>query len=94
MIKLRFWGVRGSTPCPGPATVEYGGNTACIEFRFGEEEKLVILDAGSGLRQLGNSLMKNDLPKGPMQIELLLSHTPLGSYYGISFLHPYLHTRY
>ncbi|MBI9103314.1 MAG: MBL fold metallo-hydrolase [Spirochaetales bacterium] len=88
MIKFRFWGVRGSTPCPGPDTVKYGGNTACIEFRFGEEEKLVILDAGSGLRQLGNNLMKTELPKGPMNIELLLSHTHWDHIMGFPFFTP------
>ena len=44
-MKIRFWGVRGSIPCPGPTTVKYGGNTACIELRFGDEEKLFIIDA-------------------------------------------------
>ena len=88
MMKFRFWGVRGSTPCPGPNTVEFGGNTACIEFRFGEEEKLVILDAGSGIRMLGNSLMKNDLPKGPLNIDLLLSHTHWDHILGFPFFTP------
>ena len=88
MMKFRFWGVRGSTPCPGPSTVEFGGNTACIEFRFGEEEKLVILDAGSGIRTLGNHLMKNDLPKGPLNIDLLLSHTHWDHILGFPFFTP------
>jgi len=87
-MKFRFWGVRGSTPCPGPTTVEFGGNTACIEFRFGEDEKLVILDAGSGIRTLGNHLMKNDLPKGPLNIDLLLSHTHWDHILGFPFFTP------
>ena len=78
MVKVKFWGVRGSTPCPGPTTVRYGGNTACIEFRFDNgkgKTKLIILDAGSGLRSLGNELMAADLPKGPLEMDLFISHT-------------------
>ena len=63
MTKIKFWGVRGSTPCPGPTTVEFGGNTACIELRFGEENRLVIIDAGSGIRALGDYIMKISLEK-------------------------------
>src|SRR5262249_8560581 len=53
-ISVRFWGVRGSTPCPGPGTARYGGNTSCVEVRCGD--RLLIFDAGTGLRLLGNSL--------------------------------------
>lgn len=49
--KVKFWGVRGSVPCPGPDTVRYGGNTSCLEIRFPElDNRLLIIDAGSGLR--------------------------------------------
>ena len=51
-----FWGVRGSIPCPGPATLRYGGNTACVEVRCGE--RLIIFDGGTGLRELGDALMR------------------------------------
>lgn len=50
MIKVKFWGVRGSIPCPGPKTMKYGGNTACIELRFPEVNRHIIIDAGSGIR--------------------------------------------
>lgn len=43
MMKIRFWGVRGSIPCPGPSTQKYGGNSACIELRVGEDERLIIM---------------------------------------------------
>src|SRR5208282_4161202 len=46
--RVKFWGVRGSIPTPGPATVRYGGNTSCVEVRSGDD--IIILDAGSGLR--------------------------------------------
>jgi phosphoribosyl 1,2-cyclic phosphodiesterase len=88
MMKIRFWGVRGSIPCPGPTTVEYGGNTACIELRFGSEERLLIIDAGSGIRALGNYMMQNDLPKGPMETSIFLTHTHWDHIMGFPFFTP------
>lgn len=55
-LRLRFWGTRGSVPSPGPRTVEYGGNTTCVELRTDDDE-LIILDAGTGIRELGRSLV-------------------------------------
>src|SRR5664279_678473 len=55
-LRLRFWGTRGSIPAPGPHTVRYGGNTPCVEVRT-ETNALVILDAGTGMRELGRSLL-------------------------------------
>ena len=54
--RIRFWGVRGSVPVPGRGTVRYGGNTACIEIRADDE--VIVLDAGSGIRELGLALQK------------------------------------
>jgi len=87
-ISLRFWGVRGSIPCPGPSTVVHGGNTACLELRFGPERRLVIVDAGTGIRELGNELMKTDLPKGPIKTVLLLTHTHWDHIMGFPFFVP------
>ncbi|MDR1316290.1 MAG: MBL fold metallo-hydrolase [Spirochaetales bacterium] len=87
-ITFRFWGVRGSIPCPGPDTVRVGGNTACIELRFGEENRLVIIDAGSGLRALGDFIMRNDLPKGPVNTDILISHTHWDHIMGFPFFAP------
>ena len=56
-LTARFWGTRGSVPSPGPTTVRYGGNTPCVELRT-EEGRLVILDAGTGIRELGRSLLE------------------------------------
>ncbi len=55
-MKVRFWGTRGSIPTPGPDTVRYGGNTPCLEVRL-HDNNLVIFDAGTGIRGLGDSLM-------------------------------------
>ncbi len=88
MMKVRFWGVRGSIPCPGPDTVEYGGNTACIELRFGPDERLLIIDAGSGIRGLGNHMMQTDLPKGPIDTSIFLTHTHWDHIMGFPFFTP------
>jgi phosphoribosyl 1,2-cyclic phosphodiesterase len=89
MMKVRFWGVRGSIPCPGPLTQKYGGNSACIELRVGENERLVIIDAGSGIRQLGNYLMQqHDLLAGQFRTDIFLSHTHWDHIMGFPFFRP------
>lgn len=85
-MKIRLWGVRGSIPSPGPETVKYGGNTACIEVRH--QNQLLIIDAGSGIRALGDTLMAHDLPKGPLKIHLFLSHTHWDHILGFPFFTP------
>ena len=87
-MKIRFWGVRGSIPCPGPTTVEYGGNTSCLELRFGSDDRLVIMDAGSGIRALGNYMMQNDLPKGPIDTSIFMTHTHWDHIMGFPFFTP------
>ena len=88
MMTVKFWGVRGSIPCPGPTTVDYGGNTACLELRFGDEERLIIIDAGSGIRSLGNYLMQHDLPKGPIDTSIFITHTHWDHIMGFPFFTP------
>jgi len=87
-MRARFWGVRGSIPCPGRQTAKYGGNTACIELRFAGSERLVIIDAGSGIRELGNFMMAHDLPKGPIKTSIYLSHTHWDHIMGFPFFTP------
>ena len=87
-MKVRFWGVRGSIPCPGPLTQKYGGNSACIELRVGENERLVIIDAGSGIRQLGNHLMQGDIMAEPIRTDIFLSHTHWDHIMGFPFFRP------
>jgi len=88
MIQVKFWGVRGSIPCPGPHTMKYGGNTACIELRFPEVNRHIIIDAGSGIRELANYMLANDLPKGPISTEIYLSHTHWDHIMGFPFFVP------
>ena len=73
MLSVHFWGVRGSIPCPGKTTVEFGGNTSCLEIRAGE--KLVIVDLGTGVKPLGDWIMENDFKTGPVDMDVFISHT-------------------
>ena len=74
MLTVRFWGVRGSIPCPGSNTVIYGGNTSCIEIRA--DDRLIIVDMGTGARPLGDFLMFNDLKKyGKIKADIFMTHT-------------------
>ncbi len=87
-MSLRFWGVRGSIPSPGANTAKYGGNTSCLEMRIGSDERLIIIDAGSGIRELGNYMMQHDLPKGPIDADLFLTHTHWDHITGFPFFTP------
>jgi phosphoribosyl 1,2-cyclic phosphodiesterase len=81
-FSVKFWGVRGSIPTPGPSTLKYGGNTSCVEMRCGE--RLLIFDAGSGLRELGLALSK-----GPaVDADLFMSHTHHDHLLGLPFFIP------
>jgi len=83
--RLKFWGVRGSIPTPGPGTVRYGGNTSCVEVRAGGE--IIILDAGTGLRSLGRELV-SEFQDQPLNLTLLLSHTHWDHIQGLPFFQP------
>lgn len=85
-MHIRFWGTRGSIPTPGPTTVRYGGNTACVEVRD-SSGALLVLDAGTGLRELGINLMGANGAR-PFTIDLLLSHLHWDHIQGIPFFRP------
>ena len=87
-MRVRFWGVRGSIPCPGPQTVKYGGNTPCIELFLHDVDRRIIIDAGSGIRELGNYLVARELAKRPIEVELFLTHTHWDHIMGFPFFRP------
>lgn len=79
---VRFWGVRGTVPCPGPETVRYGGNTPCIEVMCGRER--LIFDAGTGIRALGTSLASEQ----ELTSHIFLTHTHMDHITGFPFFRP------
>ena len=84
---VRFWGVRGSIACSGPRTSRYGGNTSSLEVRCGE--RLLMFDAGTGLRYLGNTLMNNGPASSPIDADLFLTHTHFDHVCGLPFFRPF-----
>ena len=81
-IYIDFWGVRGSVPSPGSETIRYGGNTSCISITV--ENKILILDAGTGIRILGSSMiMQSDL-----KIFVIITHTHWDHIQGFPFFTP------
>jgi phosphoribosyl 1,2-cyclic phosphodiesterase len=84
-MRVTFYGVRGSTPAPGPDTARYGGNTSCVEVRLADDS-LLVLDAGTGMRKLGGALSSNGGLTTP--VHLLLSHTHWDHVLGLPFFAP------
>jgi phosphoribosyl 1,2-cyclic phosphodiesterase len=82
-MKVRFWGTRGSIPSPGPRTVRYGGNCACVEVRTSAGE-LFIIDAGTGIRELGLALLQQH----PITAHIFLGHTHWDHISGFPFFPP------
>ncbi len=85
-MRLRFWGVRGSVPTPGPATLEFGGNTPCLELQ-GAGEDVILFDAGTGIRPAGIDLLARAAGR-PLRIHLLLSHFHWDHIQGLPFFTP------
>jgi phosphoribosyl 1,2-cyclic phosphodiesterase len=83
-MRVRFWGVRGSIPCPGPTTIRYGGNTPCIEVRCGD--RVLIFDAGTGLRSLGLELVKD---KKIRSVDIFITHCHLDHVSALPFFAPF-----
>src|SRR5690349_15088955 len=82
-MRVKFWGVRGTFPATGQRFVRYGGDTMCIEVMCGDTR--LILDAGSGLRALGDHLVKAE---EPARAHLLLSHAHMDHLIGLSQFAP------
>ena len=83
--RIKFWGVRGSIPVPGQSTIGYGGNTTCVEVRTNGD--IIILDAGSGIRELGLAL-EQEFKSAPINLTLLLTHTHWDHIQGLPFFLP------
>ncbi len=86
-MKIRFWGVRGSIPAPGPETNRYGGNTACVSVHPAAGG-LIVIDMGTGLMHLGNALLASEFGKGAGVATILLSHTHWDHIQGLGFFAP------
>jgi phosphoribosyl 1,2-cyclic phosphodiesterase len=85
-LTLTFWGTRGSVPAPGPSTAGFGGNTPCVELRT-STGALLILDAGTGIRHLGRSLLER-ANGTPIVGDILLSHAHWDHIQGLPFFAP------
>jgi phosphoribosyl 1,2-cyclic phosphodiesterase len=81
-MRLTFYGVRGSAPAPGPEFIKYGGNTACVHLELNDGTN-IILDAGTGIKKLGQKLIKNQ-----SDVHLLLSHNHWDHIQGFPFFAP------
>ena len=81
-LTVRFWGVRGSLPAPGPDTIRYGGETTCLEVLLGRRR--LIVDCGSGARRLGKRLAA----EGPASVDLLFTHSHMDHICGLPFFMP------
>ena len=81
-MRIKIWGARGSIPAPGPETMRYGGNTSCVEVTLSDGSTL-ILDAGTGIRNLGLALPRVEQP-----IHILLTHLHLDHIQGLMFFAP------
>jgi phosphoribosyl 1,2-cyclic phosphodiesterase len=82
-VQARIWGCRGSLASPGPETVGYGGNTSCVEVTL-DDGSVIVLDAGTGIRALGNRLATQDV--GP--INVFLTHLHMDHLQGLAFFAP------
>jgi phosphoribosyl 1,2-cyclic phosphodiesterase len=89
-MKVKIWGCRGSIPSPGAATVRHGGDTTCIEIR-GSDGHIIIIDAGSGMRKLGDALMKDPAASS---MTLILTHAHWDHLMGFPFFRPLYVSKY
>ena len=87
-MRIRYWGVRGSIPTPGPETVRYGGNTSCIEVSS-DAGTLLVLDCGTGARALGHALLAASAERGEQLVgSVLIGHTHWDHIQGLPFFTP------
>jgi phosphoribosyl 1,2-cyclic phosphodiesterase len=82
-VRVTIWGCRGSIPTPGPETIGYGGNTSCLEVSP-DDETVIVFDAGTGIRVLGDELERRSVRR----IQLFLTHLHLDHLEGLRFFAP------
>jgi len=82
-MQVTLWGVRGSVAVPGPAVIGYGGNTSCVQVSADEETE-IILDAGTGIRELGSAIAG-----GCRRVHILLTHLHMDHIQGLMFFAPF-----
>jgi phosphoribosyl 1,2-cyclic phosphodiesterase len=85
-VKIRIWGCRGTIATPGSDTIRYGGNTSCVEVRL-DDGSVIILDAGTGIRALGNALAQDP----PGRIDLFITHLHVDHVEGLGVFEPIWH---
>jgi phosphoribosyl 1,2-cyclic phosphodiesterase len=90
-MRVRFWGVRGSTPTPQRQNMGYGGNTSCIEIRT-DSNQILVFDGGTGLRLLGNELQQ-EFGDNPIAAHIFFSHFHLDHIQGVPFFRPLYDSR-
>lgn len=86
-ISVKFWGVRGSTPCANSENIKYGGNTSCIQIKIPGVDRQLILDCGTGLRNLGNYLVKYN--KDHIDGDIFITHPHWDHIQGFPFFKPF-----
>jgi len=79
-VNIRLWGTRGSVPTPGPSTARYGGNTSCVGITTDRPDHVVVLDGGSGIRELGDALRPE-----VERVDVLLTHLHMDHIIGLGF---------
>jgi phosphoribosyl 1,2-cyclic phosphodiesterase len=89
-MRIKFWGVRGSTPAPQPENMRYGGNTSCVEVRLGDN--LYIFDCGTGFRVLGQAL-RREFDGSPISAHIFVSHFHWDHIQGLPFFGPLYDSR-
>jgi phosphoribosyl 1,2-cyclic phosphodiesterase len=84
-MRIKFWGVRGSTPAPQPENMRYGGNTSCVEVRLGDS--IYVFDCGTGFRVLGQAL-RHEFKAHPINAHIFVSHFHWDHIQGLPFFGP------
>jgi phosphoribosyl 1,2-cyclic phosphodiesterase len=82
-MKIKCWGTRGSIPVSGKEYIKYGGDTTCLEIRT-KSDDIIIVDAGTGIRRLGNQLLK----EGRLEYNLIFTHAHWDHLMGFPFFKP------